>query len=190
MAATHTRSVPAARFVAPEFCAVVALEKVRGRAGRRGPGNRPGLLTPACRTRRPRHLAAPGRGGAVANQRRPKRCEVRRLPGVPRAVFIGLLRATPGGLTVSGAVPFGVSAYPPLVGRTLVPRHGPAGVIAPDAQGRPLVPSGARLRAPGPHGLGRCAKGVRLAPVTQPPHPAPRHVTLQTPLEWDGISGL
>jgi hypothetical protein len=71
----------------------------RGRAGRRGPGNRPGLATPACRTRRPQHLAAPGRGGTAANSAPPKRCEVRRLPGVPRAVFIGLLRAAPGGLT-------------------------------------------------------------------------------------------
>jgi hypothetical protein len=35
-----------------------------------------------------------------------------------------------------------------------VPRHGPAGVIAPDAQGSPLIPSGARKRRPGTARLG------------------------------------
>jgi len=40
--------------------------------------------------------------------------QVRQTQGVPRAVFLGLLRSAPGGLTVSGAAPFGRGAYPPL----------------------------------------------------------------------------
>ena len=40
--------------------------------------------------------------------------QVRQSQGVPRAVFIGLLRMAPGGRTLSGATPFGTGAYPPL----------------------------------------------------------------------------
>jgi hypothetical protein len=45
--------------------------------------------------------------------------QVRRSPGVPRAVFVGLLRMTPGGLTFQVPSPFdrGSSTYPPLVTR-------------------------------------------------------------------------
>jgi hypothetical protein len=57
----------------------------------------------ACHPRLPDPQAPTPRGtGAMAallQNNAAQRCEVRRLPGVPRAVFFGLLRATPGGLT-------------------------------------------------------------------------------------------
>src|SRR5665213_1869826 len=43
--------------------------------------------------------------------------QVRRFPGVPRAMFIGLLRLAPGGLPISGNPPLLANwkaAYPPL----------------------------------------------------------------------------
>jgi hypothetical protein len=139
------------------------LRITRGRAGRRGPGNRPGLATPACRTRRPQCLAAPGLWRRCCKL---NAAQTLRSPPVARRPARGVFWLAPCGprwTYLSDAVPFGEGAYPPLVGQILVPRHGPAGVIAPDAQGSPLIPSGARNGAPGPHGLGRRI-GCRVAP--------------------------
>jgi hypothetical protein len=40
--------------------------------------------------------------------------QVRQSQGVPRAVFIGLLRKAPGGLTFQASFLIGEDAYPPL----------------------------------------------------------------------------
>src|SRR5215213_1702513 len=74
---------------APEGCCRFLTLKQRGRAGRRGPAgpaalcgndqNHTGMVTTA------------GKAG---------------LPGVPRAVFFGLLRMAPGGLTFQAPPPF------------------------------------------------------------------------------------
>ena len=69
------------------------------------------------RTHGPQRLAAPWRPG-----REPGLLsslpQVRHISSVPRAVFRGLLRTTPGGLTFQAPSPFrifsGSSAYPPL----------------------------------------------------------------------------
>ena len=86
-------------------------EKIQGRAGRREPQP----------TRGPRPLAKPGQSGA--SRKTPLAVEPCRKSAasrsVPRAVFVGLLRRTPGGLTFQAPPPFhwsGIRAYPPLAG--------------------------------------------------------------------------
>jgi hypothetical protein len=64
-----------------------SLEKSRGRAGRQGPDG-------------PADLDASQHRGALKSEP-----QVRRYQGVPRAMFIGLLRLAPGGLTFSGNPP-------------------------------------------------------------------------------------
>ena len=64
--------------------------------------------------------------------------QVRHFASVPRAMFIGLLRKTPGGMTFQAPSPFsssrGPSAYPPLKGLTeawAVGHRGDLAVLSP-----------------------------------------------------------
>jgi hypothetical protein len=126
--------------------------------------------------------------------------QVRLLPGVPRAVFIGLLRAAPGGLTVSGdpslppkeAWPPSVNcqaAYPPLSG----PGH--SGLKPRPVTGTPSTgPSDARIERAGTERLGpperEKPRRISDAPF-RPPLPAPHlkmlHRHPSNGAGWKGI---
>ena len=80
----------------------------------------PRTLAPrGTKATRPRTGPVPGSTGR-GSEERTRRCQpqVRRTFGVPRAVFLGLLRRTSGGLTFQAPSPFsfGCSACPPLSG--------------------------------------------------------------------------
>jgi hypothetical protein len=101
---------------------------MKGRAGRRGPATAGGFVT--IRPIGPTDLGA-SRHRGVPMKLKP---QVRRSPGVPRAVFIGLLCLTPGGLTFQAPRPLALR----LSGS--VPLHRwwrAAGAPGPGSLGRP-----------------------------------------------------
>jgi len=110
--------------------------------------------------------------------------QVRPSQGVPRAVFVGLLRAAPGGLSVSGARPCGRNAYPPL--------SGPNGAqhFRPCRLPPPVGPQWRAAGTPGRRGLDRReghSRRISDAPF-RPPLPAPRPETLiRRPSRWGGM---
>jgi len=100
-----------------------------------------------------------------------------RFPGAPRAVFEGLLRAAPGGLTVSGAPPWRLRRLSTASG----PNGCPAHLTVPAA-----VASGAQWRAERHAGTTRLGPPLRGCASEHPatataPRPAPEDAD-QTPL--------
>jgi hypothetical protein len=155
-----------------------ALERSRGRAGRcrvrahsslRRVRKRKVLGPAGLDASRHRGLSNPAR--LLAETRPP---QVRQSLGVPRAVFIGLLRIAPGGLTVSGdpaSLLDWKAAYPPLI----EPKWCPALPTVPAAN-----VGGARV-ARGQRAGTKCGLDRRIrencaaspTPPNRPPLPAP-----------------
>ena len=122
--------------------------------------------------------------------RRPVSPQVRLLRGVPRAVFIGLLRIAPGGLTVSGdpaSLLDWKAAYPPL--------NGPNGAqhFRPCRRPSPVGPAWRAAGAPGRSGLDRRPRKPRRISDAPEPATAPRPVSedacADTPRYRGGMDG-
>ena len=138
-------------------------EEIRGRAGRRGRDGPTDLGTsrpqgdPAANRACPhwKLCAASSRARQLYGELPP---QVRRFPGVPRAVFNRLAPHDPRWADLSGAVPFshvsGSSAYPPLkgLGRSIRAR---------EADARPPYPCDPRL-AGRDHAAWAAVRGLRI----------------------------
>ena len=159
-----------------------AFGKYRGRAGRQGSYSDP-------RASMPRDIEAPSMvaGVSLLVRSEASRPQVRQTQGVPRAMFIGLLRFAPGGRTISG------DPASSKIGRPLIHRSGPRWRLRKSdhagnqRQGGPATHSG----APGRSGLDRrsgefCAPHLRRPRPATAPHPASGDAD-QTPLGlgWD-----
>ena len=102
-------------------------------------------------------------------------------------MFVGPLRTTPGGLTVSGSgrLKLRLRTYPPLGGPDGACAAFPHLFGASDRAGRrrQRVPTWHAVGAPGPYGLGRRAKGVRRCTPNTATAPRPaRRDDRETPL--------
>jgi hypothetical protein len=93
----------------------------------------------------------------VHRQLSPRKC---RLPGVPRAVFVGLLRTAPGGSFVSDGIPRGCRLAT-AAGEYWNVRAWRSGASSIQSHDAPVATSG-------PHGLGRQGE------VASPPRPPPQ----------------
>ena len=137
------------------------------------------------RTHGLRPLATPKRGGDPAKDRRPSVLEpqVRLLSGVPRAVFIGLLRATPGGLSFQ--VPYAAASSGPTH------RFESRQRLAVDTE---LQRCRQETRDANPWRRDRAAwaaaLGVRVAPVRGHRRPVPLNDASRSALGWTGLGGL
>ena len=168
-----------------------AVPENRGRAGRQGSRAHPSSRDAQTRTLGP---AGPTPRDIEACRSRPPRAsrasrvfrKSAKPNGVPRAVFLGLLRSAPGGLTLSGNPPLlsdCQAAYPPLAG------PGREGMTCdrspPRHHGAPWRAAGApgRLRL-GPPGPCTASPMQRHSPATAP-RPASEDAD-QTPLGNEG----
>ena len=111
--------------------------------------------------------------------------QVRQFSGVPRAMFEACSARPPVDLPFQAAWLVAEAAYPPLRGQTDASRYGPA------RHRPPLVPSDARLGAPGPCSFG-CREGVSVFAPSFPGHrrlSQPRDVR-ETSLGWNRVKGI
>jgi hypothetical protein len=169
-----------ARILCGPAQAVVSLRpppKSRGRAGRQGPEGPTGLDVS-------RYLGCPAvpRSNQGCGGQNP---QVRRSQGVPRAVFVGLLRSAPGGRSVSGnpASANWEAAYPPLRAQTAPGNSDHAGNRR---RWGPATHSG----APGRSGLDRRAARRISDGTSFPGHRSPPRdleTLIRRPSAWDGM---
>jgi len=149
---------------------------MRGRAGRRGPQ----------RTRRPRCLTAPRDSVCPLSRRFDAsngQPQVRPTHGVPRAVFIGLLRAAPGGRTFQALRLSGANASSTAMDpRWRMPRL--TRFTSPPPAGSVVCGWQAGTARLGPPGGKVCAASP--TPPSRPPLPAPR---LETLIRHPSLSG-
>ncbi len=163
--------------------------KYRGRAGRcSGPGAlkfTQSAQTKSAQTHGPRRLATSRLVEVVlAFARRP---QVRQSLGVPRAVFIGLLRIAPGGLTLSGFLPYGRTPIHRYLAQTVPSTSDRAGCR------RQWGPRDARTARRDECGLDRRLGKTSAAsptPPNRPPLPAPRLETADPSAFGAGWMGI
>ena len=145
-----------------------ALENAEGARDARGPGRTQVYAVCANKALGPTDLDA-SRHRGLSKSELP---QVRPTQGVPRAVFVGLIRSAPGGLTVSGNPPLlsdCQAASPPLWAQTK------NAALRPAANPAVAGPRGARLARRDVSGFDRRAvpPHLRRNVIPRPPLPVP-----------------